>query len=114
MWNVSDFLQSLFSDLRKKGFTKDGKYRNDVYRTFYALFDPGQTSTNNTNVFLIPTYAVIVAYILATKTTLFGKKLDPNWGSLCNNEDVVYIAHLLAKNWGIFVNNAFRKVDVMS
>ena len=91
-----------FLDLRVKGFSKDGIFRSDSYRSYYTLFNladinDGYTLANKN-------FGSLVAYILATKTAFCGKKFDKKWRDLYNDENVVFMSQLFAKSFGVYCN----------
>ena len=59
-----------------------------------------------------PFISSFVTYLLATKTSFFGKKFKPKWDELYTNEDTIFIAQLICKHVSIFHCNDYRITQV--
>ena len=102
----------IYLDPRTKGFTKEGIFQSDGYRSIYSLFDAPEKSKELTHLLYIPCWSIFTAYILATETQFFGKTFNNNsWSDLYASEDVIFIVQLLTKNIGIFSCNGFKKLS---
>ena len=101
-----------FLDLRVKGFSRDGIFRSDSYRSYYSLSNIVEKSKNHEKPTWFLRFGILSSYILATETTYFGKKFNKNWSDLYVDEDFVFMAQTFAKNVGICSNNGFGLSDV--
>ena len=111
--NENNFFNLInFSDQRVKGFTKDGSFRSDSYRSYYTLCNAAEISNDGENTEHFIKLGCFAAYILATKTTFFGKKFNENWSDLYADENVTFFAQLVTKNASIFSNNSYAIPDV--
>lgn len=91
---------SLFSDERTKGFSADGKFHSDKYRSVYSL-EKGSLNPDNT-----PVMAAIFVHLLATKTKIFGRQYT-SWEEIIKNDDILFVADLFTKNLAISKMNNF-------
>ena len=89
-----------------KGFSKDGTFRSDSYKSYYSLSVVAGKSTDDNSVFFLQ-FGIFTSYILATKTLFFGKKFIENWSDLYTDENVVFMAQLITKSIGIYNTNSF-------
>lgn len=99
-----EILQSRFSDPRTKGFTNDGKFPSDQYRSVYSLSNAVDKCGTQEMLKRSLTVAVAVC-ALARETTMFGKKLNLD-DTLLVNPDVIFIGELILKHLHIIGSNA--------
>ena len=97
---VSKIAIHFFSDPRVRGFSKDGIFGSDFYRSYYALFNLADTFSEEKKLI-----GSLMTYILATKTSFFGKKFNKKWRDLYNDENVVFMSQLFARSLGSFYNS---------
>ena len=99
-------------DPRAKGFSKDGIFKSDSYRSYYSLSNVAERSKENEILKIHYLVGILISYALATNTTFFGTKFNRNWKDLYSNDNFVFIAQLAAKNRGIFTSNVFTFIEV--
>ncbi|XP_035731524.1 SET and MYND domain-containing protein 4-like [Vespa mandarinia] len=93
-----------WDDPRTKGFSSDNKFHSDKYRSIYSL-------TTNTekrlpiDLFRKSVDACIILYLLATRTMMFGDKLEHELSALIKNKDVTLIGGLILRHQQIIPTN---------
>ena len=95
-----------FSDPRMKGFSENGTFLSDSYKSFYSLSAVSETHKDD-NLFAFLEFGIITSYHLATQTTFFGKKFHKKWSNLYANKNVVFMAQKVSKSVGINSTNVF-------
>lgn len=98
---------SYVTDPRIKGFSPEGILHSDRSKFFYSL-------TNNLNFIGFSTIASVtkevctILYLLATKTTFFGKIFRGSLDIIILNDDILFIGALLMRTICMIFRNAVR------
>ncbi|KAF7411682.1 hypothetical protein HZH66_000578 [Vespula vulgaris] len=93
-----------WDDPRTKGFSSDKKLHSDKYISIYCL-------TTNTekrsaiDLFRRSVDACIILYLLATRTAIFGDKLEDELSALVKNKDVTLIGGLILRHQQLIPSN---------
>ncbi|KAK2577172.1 hypothetical protein KPH14_003329 [Odynerus spinipes] len=97
-------------DFRTRGFSSDKKFYTNKYRSVYSL------STNvekrpPADLFRKSIDACFILYLLATRTAMFGDKLQENLSILAKNSDATLVGGLILKHQQIIPTNMHMFVE---
>ncbi|XP_012286362.1 SET and MYND domain-containing protein 4 isoform X2 [Orussus abietinus] len=95
-----------WKDPRTKGFS-DGKFDNESYRSVYSLM----TNTDKRSVpdlFKKTLNTAYILFFLATRTTMFGNKLEANFSALGKNPELTFVGGLILRHQQMMSTNFFK------
>nr|XP_050853770.1 SET and MYND domain-containing protein 4-like isoform X2 [Vespula vulgaris] len=99
-----------WDDPRTKGFCSDKKLHSDRYVSVYSL----TTNTEKRSVidlFKRSIDSCVLLYILATRTTICGHKLERKLSALLENENAILIGGLILQHQQMIPNNALSFLE---
>lgn len=98
------YFLTFFSASRTKGFSKDGTFPSDKYRSLLGLV----TNTEKRSVqdlFRRSLDASFILYFLATCTNMFGNPLSKDLSVLIKNADVTFVGGLILRHQQLIPSN---------
>lgn len=87
-----------------KGFTKDGIYSSDKYRSILSLVTHTEKRSVH-DLFRRSLDASFILYFVATCTNMFGNPLSKNLSVLIKNMDVTFVGGLIMRHQQLIPSN---------
>lgn len=104
------YFLTFFSASRTKGFSKDGTFPSDKYRSLLGLV----TNTEKRSVqdlFRRSLDASFILYFVATCTNMFGNPLNKDLSVLIKNADVTFVGSLILRHQQLIPSNIHSVCD---
>ncbi|XP_031832591.1 protein-lysine N-methyltransferase SMYD4 [Nomia melanderi] len=91
-------------DLRRKGFSKNGIFESNQYRSILSLVTNSEKRTVD-DLFRKSLDACFTLYFLATCTDMFGSPLQKDLSVLMKNPDVLFVGSLILRHQQVIPSN---------
>ncbi|XP_033336685.2 protein-lysine N-methyltransferase SMYD4 [Megalopta genalis] len=108
--NIDDLRKELeevdtYNDPRTKGFSKNGIFESNQYRSILSLITNTETRSFD-DLFTRCLDSSFILYFLATCTNMFGKPLKNDLSLLMKNPDVIFVGSLVLRHQQVIPSNA--------